>query len=238
MSRASSAPAAKRAPSANSGKAGAPDKANKADIAGKATKLVKAGSKKKSSAQAVPVVEKDSWLQRLKRFRFSFKRKGFNIQVLLEDPAKHIAEIKRESAAAEISEAATLNAALKGVLDRHPTSRSVLVHLGLLEKAMSRHGLKALDDMPADILQRAMSQFDTLVSDWSPAPLAALRAKIKTVLLAHERANDHRSTAQRLSDFHDDKRMHVAEASVTTFMEANAEWEKSFTGQRLSAAVK
>jgi hypothetical protein len=25
---------------------------------------------------------------------------------------------------------------------------------------------------------------------------------------------------------------------VTTFMEANAEWEKSFTGQRLSAVAK
>jgi hypothetical protein len=32
--------------------------------------------------------------------------------------------------------------------------------------------------------------------------------------------------------------MHVAEASVTTFMEANAEWEKSFTGKKLNVAVK
>jgi len=226
MSRTSSAPVAKRSASAESTKAG---KAT--------TKLVKAGSKKTRPA-AAPVAEKDGWLQRLKRLRLSFKRKGLNIQVLIEDPAKHIAEIKREAAVADVSEAAMLSAALRGVLDRHPTSRSVLVHLGLLEKAMSRHGLKALDDMPADILQRAMSQFDTLVSDWSPAPLAALRAKIKTVLLAHQRANDHRSTAQRLSNFHDDERMHVAEASVTTFMEANAEWEKSFTGQRLSAVAK
>ena len=208
----------------------------KAGKAGKATQLVKAGSKKPKPPVA-PVVEKDGWLQRLKRLRLRFMRKGLSIQVLIEDPAKHIAQIKREAAVADISEAAMLSVALRGVLDRHPTSRSVLVHLGLLEKAMSRHGLKALDDMPPDILQRAMSQFDTLVSDWSPAPLAALRAKIKTVLLAHERANDHRSTAQRLSDFHDDKRMHVGEASVTTFMEANAEWEKSLTGQKLNAEV-
>jgi len=222
VSRSSSAPAAKRSEPAKSSKTAKP---------------VKADSKKKRPP-AAPVVEKDGWLQRLKRLRLRFKRKGLNIQLLIEDPAKHIADIKRESAVADVSEAATLSAALRGVLDRHPTSRSVLVHLALLEKAMSRHGLKALDDMPPDILQRAMSQFDTLVSDWSPAPLAALRAKIKTVLLAHERANDHRSTAQRLSDFHDDKRMHVAEASVTTFMEANAEWEKSFTGQKLKAVSK
>ena len=222
MSRASSAPVAKRSGTAKPGKA---------------TQLVKAGSKKPHPPVA-PVAEKEGWLQRLKRLRLSFKRKGLNIQVLLEDPAKHIAEMKREAAVAQTSEAAMLSAALKGVLDRHPTSRSVLVHLGLLEKAMSRHGLKALEDMPPDMLQRAMSQFDTLVSDWSPAPLAALRAKIKTILLAHERANDRRSTSQRLSDFHDDKRMHVGEASVTTFMEANAEWEKSLTGQRLNAELR
>jgi hypothetical protein len=139
MSRASSAPAAKRSASAESTKAG---KAT--------TKLVKAGSKKTRPA-AAPVVEKDGWLQRLKRLRLSFKRKGLNIQVLIEDPAKHIAEIKRESAVADVSEAATLSAALRGVLDRHPTSRSVLVHLALLEKAMSRHGLKALVDQLRDL---------------------------------------------------------------------------------------
>ena len=115
------------------------------------------------------------------------------------------------------------------------SARSVLVHLSVLEKALGRHGLKALDELPPDVMRKAMSQLETLVSDWSNAHLAVLRAKLIAAVGKHERVNDRRSTAERLSDFQDSNRLQVNEASVTTFMEVNAQWERSLTGQKLDA---
>jgi hypothetical protein len=172
------------------------------------------------------------WFERLTRLRFSFKRRGMDVQVRLEDPAVQAAQVQRVAAAADSSEAASLHAALKKVLDRHASSRAVLAHLGILEKALGAHGLKALEELPPDLMRRAMFQLETLVSDWSSAPLAALRAKVMASLVRREGLKDRRSTAERLSDFHDDKRMRVDEVSVTTFMEVNAQWERSLTGER------
>lgn len=192
----------------------------------------------KKASPAPAAATPDGWFDRLKRLRFRFKRKGVNIQLLLEDPAKHLADIKRQAAEADTSEGALLRTALKGVLDKHASARSVLVHLSVLEKALGRHGLKALDELPPDVMRKAMSQLETLVSDWSNAHLTVLRAKLIAAVVKHERVGDRRSTAERLSDFEDSNRLQVNEASVTTFMEVNAQWERSLTGQKLDAPTK
>jgi len=124
--------------------------------------------KSRSSQKASPAsgaAKAPGWFERLKRLRLRFKRQGLNIHMLLEDPAEHIAEIKRESAVADTSEAAMMSKALKKVLDRHASSRTVLAHLALLEKSLNRRGLKALDQLPPEVMQRAMSQLETLVTD-------------------------------------------------------------------------
>ncbi|MEO8155504.1 MAG: hypothetical protein ABI605_20745 [Rhizobacter sp.] len=193
---------------------------------------------KKVSAPPPAAVKPEGWFDRLKRLRFRFKRQGVNIHVLLEDPAEHIADIKRQSAEADTSEAALLRAALKGVLDKHPSTRLVLVHLSVLEKALGRHGLKALEQLPPDVMRKAVAQLETLVSNWSNAHLAALRAKLVAAVMKRQRAGDRRSTAERLSDFADSNRLQVNEASVTTFLEVNAQWERSLTGQKLDTPDK
>jgi hypothetical protein len=170
------------------------------------------------------------WLDRFKRLRFFFQRKSAS--ALLDDPSEHLASIKQQ-AAADSSEAALMRAALKGVLDQHASSRAVLVHLSVLEKALGRHGLKALEELPLDVLRRAMAQLETLVSDWSPGNLAALRARLTEALIKQRRANDRRRTTERLSDFEDSRQLQVKEASVSRFMEANARWQRSLTGQKL-----
>ncbi len=173
------------------------------------------------------------WLDRLKRLRLRFQRKGASIHLLIEDPAEHLAGIKREAVAAHTSEATMLRMALKGVLDRHASARSVVPHLRVLEKALNRHGLKALEELPPDVMQRALSQLETLVSDWSHGGLAALRARLTAALVKHGRAKKSLRGAERLSDFQDSHPLQVNESSVTTFMEANAQWERSLTGQKL-----
>lgn len=194
------------------------------------TKARPARRSKKARAQPVPEKDDGNWFERLKRLRLSFRRKGIDVQVLLEDPVEKQAEIKRAAAAAQRSEAASLSTALKAVLDTHSSSRGVLVHLVFLEKALKRRGLKALQELPPDLLRRATFQLETLVSDWSSAPLAALRGKLMAELIKHDGLKDKRSSAQLLSDFHDDKRLQSGEVSMTTFLEANEQWERSLTG--------
>jgi hypothetical protein len=193
--------------------------------------------KSRSSQKASPAsgaAKAPGWFERLKRLRLRlrFKRQGLNIHMLLEDPAEHIAEIKRESAVADTSEAAMMSKALKKVLDRHASSRTVLAHLALLEKSLNRRGLKALDQLPPEVMQRAMSQLETLVTDWSQTGLAALRARVTSALIEHQRAGKrrHAKPAERLSNFQDSQRLEVNEASLSTFTKVNALWGRSLTG--------
>lgn len=174
--------------------------------------------------------KKLGWFERLKRLRLRFKREGMNVRVLLEDPAQHLADIKRQSKQADLSEAAMFSAALKGVLDRHAASRSVLPHLTVLEQGLDRHGLKVLDKLPPDVVRKALAQMETLVTDWSQGGLAALRARLSGALITHGRDKGRRRVAEQLSEFQDSQRLQVNEASVTTFLEVNAQWERSGTG--------
>ncbi|MGY4827927.1 hypothetical protein ACVNIS_05025 [Sphaerotilaceae bacterium SBD11-9] len=166
-------------------------------------------------------------LVQLKSLWLRLQRKKEDSPSLLEDPVEHIAGIKRKNKA-DSSEAARLKAALKVVLDRHASSRTVLVPLWVLEKALGKHGLNALDELPPEVLKRALSQLETVVSDWSQGSLAALRARLTDALIKHGRAHDRRrSSASRLSDFQDSDRLQIEEGSVSTFMEANARWQRS-----------
>jgi hypothetical protein len=136
--------------------------------------------------------------------------------------------------AASHDDAARMLTALKEVLNRDPRSRGVLPHLGLVEKALVKRGLKGLHEVPPEVLRKALSQLETLVSDWSQVGIAALRAQIKSAMAQPGRgdAKQRRSGgAGRSSDVHD-SRLEVNEASVSKFMEARANWERSATGGR------
>lgn len=123
--------------------------------------------------------------------------------------------------------------ALKLVLDRHGASRSVLAHLSVVEQALGQGGLQALEDVPAEVLGKALSQLEMLVSDWSEAGIAALRAQIKAAMAKPGRFDVPRGApaSKKSTDF-DNSRMQVNEASVSVFLDAQARWETSLTGGR------
>lgn len=129
-------------------------------------------------------------------------------------------------------DAARMLAALKEVLNRDPRSRGVFAHLGLVEKSLVKRGLKGLHEVPPEVLRKALSQLETLVSDWSQVGIAALRAQIKSAMAQPGRGGKQgRPAAGRSAEQHD-SRLEVNEASVSTFMEAHARWERSATGRR------
>jgi hypothetical protein len=195
-------------------------------------------SRKPASPPAASKPEqKKGWLQRFKGLHVRLVRKGLSFHVVLEGDRDRLdakVQARKVAAAAALRQAEPLRQALSRVLDLHPSTRSVLLHLVVLEKALRKQGLPGIESLPADVLRKALAQFETLVTDWSSVDLATLRGKVAAALSIHDRAVEKADKGAVLSRFEDDHRMQVQEASVTTFMEANEEWERSFTGGALA----
>ena len=72
---------------------------------------------------------------------------------------------------------------LAELLSDLPETRNTLRHLDFVEKALQRKGLRALNKLPVDVLQRALDQLEGLVVNWSPVGLAALRSRIAVAII-------------------------------------------------------
>ncbi|MCB1996810.1 MAG: hypothetical protein H6933_14880 [Burkholderiaceae bacterium] len=83
-------------------------------------------------------------------------------------------------------------------LDADADIRPELRHLAYLETALRQQGLEALQNLPLDVLQKALDQFEGLVSNWSPWGLATLRSKM-AVALAERAAVDEPAAASSSS---------------------------------------
>lgn len=81
---------------------------------------------------------------------------------------------------------------LAELLDEQPETRTTLRHLVFVERAIAKHGLRALRKLPLDVLQRALTQLEGLVTNWSPAGLASLRSKMAVAIIdrEHQKADD------------------------------------------------
>ena len=177
------------------------------------------------------------WLKRLFRRPVRLKRQGLDFKLVLDDPATRFGDTTMDGLKMTPSDTADVQAMrleLAAVLDRDPRSRSVLVHLNMLERALKTKGMKAFEDLPAELLRKAMAQLDTLVMDWSARGLTLLRARASGTL-----ARTRITAGTRQADFGDTTHVQVREASVTTFMEAEQEWEeRSVTGKPSAALPK
>jgi hypothetical protein len=187
--------------------------------------LPKPAPKKKVEVSDEPFSRGPSLFERLKQFAFGRRRDAD--PSVLQDPSR-----PRRSSKSSVADAAPLLVALKSMLDRDPRSRRVLVHLALIEKTLKRHGLHGLERVPASVLHRALSQLETLVSDWSEGSLAALRAQLKSALSKPGERDPRRARSTRPADLHESRLEINEEGSVSVFMEARAQWERSMTGRR------
>jgi hypothetical protein len=86
----------------------------------------------------------------------------------------------------EREEVALMLAQLRGLLGELPETRQTMRHLVFLEQALARKGLRALHKLPLDVLQRALEQFEGLVTNWSPVGLASLRSKMAVAIIDRE----------------------------------------------------
>jgi hypothetical protein len=89
---------------------------------------------------------------------------------------------------------------LAELLNDLPETRTTLRHLDFVEKALARKGLRALQKLPVEVLQRALDQLEGLVVNWSPVGLAALRSRIAVAIIDRENQNpDAEADAYRTS---------------------------------------
>jgi hypothetical protein len=190
----------------------------------KGSKAAKAGKASKPAADPNAFLKNPvRWLKRLFRRPVRLKRQGLDFKLVLDDPATRFGDTTMDGPKMTPSDTADVQAMrleLGAVLDRDPRSRSVLVHLNMLERALKTKGMKAFEDLPAELLRKAMAQLDTLVMDWSARGLTLLRARASGTL-----ARTRISAGTRQADFGDTTHVQVREASVTTFMEVEREWE-------------
>lgn len=180
-----------------------------------------------------PRARRINWFDRLKSLFQKREATPPSLNHVLAKAGSHRSGKSSKAHGKPATNVAHMLKALKLVLDRHGASRAVLAHLSVVEQALGHGGLQALEDVPADVLGKALSQLEMLVSDWSEAGIAALRAQIKAAMAKPGRIDVPRGgrPAKQSTDF-DNSRMQVNEASVSVFMDAQARWETSLTGGR------
>jgi hypothetical protein len=77
---------------------------------------------------------------------------------------------------------------LRELLDELPGTREECASLCFFESALERGGLRALEDVPLDVLVSALQQFEGLVTNWGPEGLARLRSKMAVAAAARRKA--------------------------------------------------
>jgi len=77
---------------------------------------------------------------------------------------------------------------LHALLAPFPDARRTLRALVFVEQALEKKGLRALNKLPLDVLQRALDQLEGLVTNWSPRGLAGLRSRMAVAIIDREQA--------------------------------------------------
>lgn len=113
---------------------------------------------------------------------------------------------------------------LHALLAQHSKVRQLMRHLAFVERQLKLAGPDSLDTLPLDVLKKAGTQLEELVSDWSSPGLAELRLRL-TMLVSdkEEAARNFVPTNSARSDF-DAQRVQVEEASESVFNAAERSW--------------
>lgn len=121
------------------------------------------------------------------------KRAPEGVQLVLQHSATAAKAPTREQEAAKLAkqELALMRQQLAELLDEVPETRQALRHLVFVEHAIGKHGLKALHKLPVDVMERALTQFEGLVTNWSPVGLASLRSKMAVAIIDRDHRNAH-----------------------------------------------
>lgn len=125
------------------------------------------------------------------------RREGGGLRVVLERPGAAAGrpltpEERRERL--EQDRLARARAELAQLLDGDAALRSRTRHLAFVEYALEQRGWRGLEKVRLDVLERALGQFEDLVTNWEAEGLATLRSRM-AVALAERRRRETPHTA-------------------------------------------
>jgi hypothetical protein len=171
------------------------------------------------AAPAVPWLKRPlRWLQEQLRRPLRLERRGLNIHVTLAPPASMLTETEvGTSGVVGSGEALRLShLSLRRLLDQHPKTRRTMRHLAYLERALSRHGSRAIrQEIPVPVLIKCREQLDLLAPQAASDPFAELRMQLRDAI--GSRPHDPHGFA--LS-----QPVHVSEASHSQFDALERSW--------------
>jgi hypothetical protein len=166
--------------------------------------------------------------------RLKFERKGLNLHITLET------ETDRRKAAADAvprteappppvpvpqdTSIRRMQTQLRELLHRHPGTRSVLPELVLFERLLRHGGERAFAEPPFEVLKFALAQLEAIEPRREQPDLAALHARLTLAVVKREALAHGPGGAPLRSDFMDERRLKVSEASASDFAKAEAGW--------------
>jgi hypothetical protein len=128
------------------------------------------------------------------RHDVALRRGDGKVRLVLEDrlcqPAGKPPSRAEQAASKDTLELSRAREELARVLNEEPLSRSQLRHLAFVEHALEKKGWRALYKVPLNVLQHALEQLESLVTDWSPEGLACLRSKMAVAVIDREHQDD------------------------------------------------
>jgi hypothetical protein len=113
---------------------------------------------------------------------------------------------------------------LREVLLRHAASGSSLRELALFERLLRHGGERAFAEPPLELLKFALVQLESVEARMDQPDLVALRARLTLALVEREELAHGPGGVPLRSDFMDERRLKVSEASVSDFAKAEAGW--------------
>jgi hypothetical protein len=138
---------------------------------------------------------------------------------------------------ANVLETATLRRALRQLLNQHPDTRRLMRHLGYVERSLARQGARALDEVPVEVLAKALAQLDGIVSNWSDRDLAELRSRLAVAIKQRSEDGLLGQAGAHLSDFATASRLLVGDVAHSVFEELQRQYQGLLPPERIQAVL-
>lgn len=189
---------------------------------------------------AVPAAQppaRRNWRQLLKH-HVRLQRVGFDFRFVLIDPqdaartkAKAKSKVRevpvapksRASQGLDAGRLALMRTELRMLMKRHSQARSLARHLAYFERAMQQFGARAFDEVPVDVLRKALIQIEFLVTNWSALGLAEVRSRLAIALSDREAEIAGEESVQDLRNLKGHA-VSVQDATVSQFMAMQQSW--------------
>ncbi len=113
---------------------------------------------------------------------------------------------------------------LRGLLRQHPQTKKLLRHLAYVERTLRHDGLKAVDELPLDVLSKALTQLESLVVNWSALGLGETRSRLSLLVKNKKILALHMGGHAQATEMDHSQRADVCEVSHSVFEEMDRSW--------------